>query len=376
MVGVVAFGLAVAIVFGASNFFGSLADSESKGSGTLRWKYDKRLSLDDLPGPSGDTDALGASGSTGSGAIGPSGDLGSSATSTTVDSGGSGTSTTISASTSEPYRAGASTGSLNFDGLDRTYRLYRGEGLPASDERTLVVMLHGGLGDGAGAARQGNWDAAADAGGFIAVFPDGYRRTWNAGGCCGAAMRDGVDDIGFIDALLDSLIETEGIDPERIFITGMSNGAVMSYWFACSASARHTPAAIAPVSGTLFGECTPTAPMSLLHIHGLLDDNLPFEGGVGSDAVTNTDWPPVRPGIERWRAAIGCPGTSTLDGTSEDRVVAEIWAPCSAGTEVQLITIADGRHAWPGGVQMDERLDAPSDALDATAVIWEFFASH
>lgn len=142
---------------------------------------------------------------------------------------------------------GNSVHTLDVDGAGRSYRLYKPVGLPSS--APLVVMLHGGFGSAKQAERSYGWDELADSEKFLVAYPDGYHRAWNAngGGCCGRPAREGVDDIGFVRAVVADIANNVSIDPARVYVTGMSNGAIMSYTLACNTSIF---AAIGVVSGT------------------------------------------------------------------------------------------------------------------------------
>jgi polyhydroxybutyrate depolymerase len=271
--------------------------------------------------------------------------------------------------------AGVSTGTIEHQGVARSYRLYVPSSPAPPRERALIVVLHGGFGNGAIAARTGRWDAAAERHGYVAVYPEGLTRSWNAGGCCGPAMRNDVDDVGFVVALTEQLVDELDVDPDRVFVTGISNGGMMSYRLACEAS--DTFAAAAPVAATLVVDgCRPSQPVSLLHIHGLADRNVPFDGGfpTRSAQADPPDYAPVRDGVDVFLRADACgaKAKSQHDGP----VVTERWSRCDAGTAVELVTIAGIGHAWPGGLQPRAEADPPGDALDATEVVWEFFADH
>jgi polyhydroxybutyrate depolymerase len=281
--------------------------------------------------------------------------------------------------TPRPALAGAvSSGSLSSGGLERTYRVY----LPSSYDGTtpvpLVLVFHGTGGSGEQVARQTGFDAAAEREGFIAVYPDGTTPgrvevpTWNAGHCCGPAMTEGIDDVAFVAALLDQLEVDYAIDPARIYATGFSNGAMLTHVLGCELADRL--AAIAPISGTAFMDgCVLTQPLPVLHIHGTADDIVPYEGGfVARTPKPRTD-PALADVVAFWQTANDCPAaTSTRDGV----VTTELAAECADGTAVELITIAGGGHAWPGGRQARPAADLPSEALDATATIWAFFESY
>ncbi len=188
-------------------------------------------------------------------------------------------------------------------------------------------------------------------------------------------MRRNVDDVGFLVALLDAVQQRYGTDPRRVFVTGISNGGMMAYRLACEASDRI--AAIAPVAATLvFDGCAPSHPVSLLHVHGLADGNVPFAVDSRRSPCRRDppSYPPVRDGVAKFAGVAGCTGTTTVDVAGD--VTTERWRDCVEGTAVELVTIAGAGHSWPGGRRMSAVLDAPSDAYDATARIWEFFAAH
>lgn len=287
---------------------------------------------------------------------------------------GPGSSATASAAAARPV-SGVERLRFVSGGLERDARVYVPKRVGAHP--AMVMVLHGGFGTSASAARQGGWDAAAREHGFVDVYPDGVSRAWNAGSCCGPPMRHGVDDVGFLVALVDRVQRDFGTDADRVFVTGLSNGGMMVYRLACEASDR--VAAIAPVAATLtFDGCAPAHPVSLLHIHGLADGNVPFDGGYPTTSFQRNppSYLPVRDGVQRFATAAGCPAPSEPETTTSSPVATERWPGCAPGVDVELVTIADGGHSWPGGHRLARVLDPPSDALDATASIWRFFAAH
>ncbi|UGT63395.1 alpha/beta hydrolase family esterase [Nocardia asteroides] len=264
--------------------------------------------------------------------------------------------------------------SLDSGAISREYRVYRPAGLP--DGAPLVVVLHGGYGSAAQAERSYGWNDRADTDGFVVAYPDGLARAWNTegGDCCGPAQRRSVDDVAFITAMLDRIGHDYGIDPERVYATGMSNGAMMTYTLACRTDRF---AALAPVAGTQLDDCPGPAPVSLLHIHGSADPVVRYDGSPGDNVGTVIDGPPIPALNQQWLATDGCP-TPTITTTA---TVTTSRADCPGGREVTLITIDGAGHQWPGTDHTPprERLlhtDPSSSALDATATIAEFFARH
>jgi polyhydroxybutyrate depolymerase len=265
--------------------------------------------------------------------------------------------------------------SLTVDGLARTYRVYRPAGLDRTKAVPLVVMLHGALGTGEQAERSYHWDQLADRKGFVVAYPDGIRRTWNAGGqCCGPAHRDKVDDVAFLDRLIDTVVHDEAVDPKRVYITGMSNGGAMTYRYACEG--HFAIAAIAPVASSFTYPCRKVRGLPVIAIHGLDDQTVPFSGGPGRRAK-DVVWLPVQASLDAFRDASLCDAPML----TQNGPVVTSTAQCVKGRKVVLITVAGAGHQWPGssrekGVVATLLLDPPSDALDATDAIWSFFARY
>ncbi len=274
-------------------------------------------------------------------------------------------------------RAHASRHTLTVGGLQRSYVLFRPSGLGRKAPVPLVVVLHGGFGSGTQAQKSYGWDETAAAEGFVVVYPNGFRRSWNAGGtCCGPALRDAVDDVAFLDATIRAVAAEESIDPRRIYVTGISNGAAMAYRYACEGAVR--VAAIGSVAGSMTAACPAPRPVSVVEIHGLADENIPFEGGLGSKGVSGVKWPSVEATLRTFRRADGCaePVLRHMGAAMRSD------AACAGGRSVALIAVTGAGHQWPGSVPPRPALrrlfglDPPSRALDATAVLWEFFARH
>jgi polyhydroxybutyrate depolymerase len=269
---------------------------------------------------------------------------------------------------------GHSTQTIESGGVSRTFEVYRPPGLP--DGAPLVVMLHGGFGTGAQAEHSYHWDTEADNGHFLVAYPDGLNRAWNAGTCCGEPQHVNADDVGFITAMVGAIEQQIPVDRARVYATGMSNGAMMALRLGCQTD---TFAAIAPVAGTLLTDCSHARPTSVLQIHGTADDRVPYNGGPGKAFAANgnprVDGPSVEAVNATWRGIDGCgqPSSSTTGAVTTQT------AGCADGRTVELISVADAGHQWPGGepspvAQRVAGIPAPSTALDATDTIWQFFA--
>ena len=284
------------------------------------------------------------------------------------------------------YAGGANARSLAHGGRTRTFGVYVpvGYDFAGATPAPVVMILHGGFGSGGQAFATARLAALADARGVVVVYPDGVAspggvRTWNAGGCCGYALTAGIDDIGFIDALLDQLETDLCIDRRRIHATGMSNGAQLSHRLACDRSWRI--ASVAPVAGTDNTlACAPTRPMPVMHIHGTADQNAPFAGGMGC-GLSGIDTTSAPDTIAAWQGRNGCPGSAKPRLVAGDGVC-ETHGRCRNEAEVVLCTIAAGGHTWPGGLPTaipgigDCLFGAQSQSFDASARALDFFALH
>ena len=270
---------------------------------------------------------------------------------------------------------------IKFAGVERVYWIHVPPSHEVTPEMPLVVVLHGGGGSGPQAERSYGWTPKSDREGFIVVYPDGTGPlgdrilTWNAGACCGEAVDRDVDDVGFIRALVAHLLSTYKINPKRVYATGMSNGAMMSYRLACEASDLF--AAIGPVAGALnVPACVPAHPVSVVAVHGLKDRNVRFAGGTPErqfDDHPRTD-KSVAESTGFWIEHNGCSASPKTE--SREGVAISIHEGGRQGSAVKIYAITEGAHAWPGGSRGARFLDEPSKAMNATDEIWEFFAAH
>lgn len=258
---------------------------------------------------------------------------------------------------------------MDVGGETREYRLYVPSSVHDGSPAALVIGMHGGFGTAEQFAATSKFDDEAERGGFIAVYPQGLGvvPTWNGGACCGYAAREDVDDVAFIDALIDEVAASYPVDENRVFAVGHSNGAIMTLRLACELSDRI--AAVGSVSGSLeIDSCSPERPVSVLMIHGDADLNHPLEGGMGPQSIANVDFNSVAATMETMRVADGC--SAGTEVTRDIDIIVTTWA-CPPGVRVEQQIIEGGPHAWPGSDQV--LLSGPaSQAMDATAVLWEW----
>ncbi len=289
--------------------------------------------------------------------------------------------TSISTSTVQPnLPAGESTRTLTHDGLERSYILYVPKSVNWNQSVPLVIVFHGGTGNAESALRMSGFNEVADQNGFLVAYPNGTGRmsdenilTWNGGDCCGFAQEKNVDDVGFVRAIVTDLQSLTRIDSKRIYAAGMSNGGILSQRLACEAADIF--AAVAPVAGTLnFSPCTPSQPISVIEFHGTADQHIPYTGGFGPESLVGVDFASVQESVDFWVSANGC--TSQPQSNSFEDIQHDAWTGCTASTSVELYTVNDGGHAWPGGEAGRTEADPPTQTISASQLIWEFFATH
>ncbi len=252
----------------------------------------------------------------------------------------------------------------------------------------VVILLHGGGGNAEYAVNMTQFDVVAEREHLIAVYPDGTGQTrlltWNASHCCSYARENKVDDVGFVSAIIDKLAASHRADPKRIYVTGMSNGAMMTHLIGRRLSTR--VAAIAPVVGALFGdEPPPAGSVPAIIFVGADDKTVPGAGGaIGGNRgdgplgqlrrpPADHDVAPARAGAEYWAKADGCthPETSHPAGA-----VLVLWTSCKEGAEVAFYTVSDNGHAWPGGRAGRAEANQPTQAFSASEIMWAFFKRH
>ncbi len=279
---------------------------------------------------------------------------------------------------------------ITVDGLERTYLLHIPPLSKLKRRPPLVIALHGGGGSGRDMIRLtgGGFNTLSNAGGFLVVYPDGIRKHWNDGrGLIYYSHRRNIDDVKFISRLIDRLVDEFNVDKSRVYVTGMSNGALMSYRLACELTNKI--AAIAPVgasiSENLYFSCHPSRPISVLIIMGMKDPLVPWNGGflhfrrlklgrVISTPDTARFWASINH-CSREEGIQYLPDRDPYDGT---RVWKKKYAGCSKNAEVILYGIENGGHTWPGGFQYlpESIIGRTCRDIDASRIILNFFSKH
>ncbi len=273
--------------------------------------------------------------------------------------------------------------SLEHDKLTRLYKLHIPAKYTGEVATPMLIALHGGGGSMDYQANDKYYKqiTKSDQEGFILVIPNGYSKfqsgkfaTWNAGRCCGQARDNKVDDVGFIKALVTKLSSQLNVDKNKIFATGMSNGAMMSYRLACELPG--TFKAIATVAGTDNTiNCDPTGPVSVLHIHAQNDDHVLYNGGSGKGLSKNkdlvTDFVSVPETVSKWVKMNNCDEKPkrVLDIAGAH---CDLYTGCKNKAEVKLCVTETGGHSWPGG-EKPRGTENPSQVISANDMMWDFF---
>ena len=259
---------------------------------------------------------------------------------------------------------GVSYGTLRWDGIDRRWRLY----IPAhaaGARLPLLILLHPAGGAADSFVNETAMDTYAASYGFITVAPEGVDNTWNAGTCCGSARDKGVDDIGFVNAMLDRLVATKPVDGNQIYAAGASNGGMLAYSLACRLSTRIQAVFSAGGAQTL-DDCRPATPVSVVEFHSLSDGLVPFYGGVDPKYLSDlTTFGSAQSTFRGWASSNQCPTRSVADAGTGEQV--EIWYGCANGTLLEVwLRISGGGHEWP---------TAPQAPVDASKTIAKAIAS-
>lgn len=268
---------------------------------------------------------------------------------------------------------------ITVDGRERAYTLVLPANYDAAQAVPLILALHGGGGNSRQFENSSLLTPKASAAGFAVVYPNGTADgvlglpTWNGGNCCGSAVSANVDDVNFIRQMISSVRSRYKIDPRRVYATGHSNGAIMSYRLACDLSDRI--AAIAPNAGLHEAPvCSPGRPVPILHMHSKLDTNVPYLGGPGS-GISGVTFPPLADVMTRWVNLNGCAPTPSFETVAASYTRA-LWSPCNSGATVGYILTEDGGHSWPGGEAGRPGGDPPSAVINANDELLAFFGRH
>jgi polyhydroxybutyrate depolymerase len=280
-----------------------------------------------------------------------------------------------------PAQPGLSARTLVSGGLERCYLLY----VPASHKPTqpapLVLSLHGFAGNAMNQRKTTGWDRIADREGFVVAYPEGTSlpQRWNAADLFSA---ESVDDVQFFRDMIADVAQAAPVDPDRVYVNGISNGGAMTHRIACElvdiVAAIGTVAAVPtePPNG-----CTPSRPVPVIAFHGTDDPLVNYHGGSFKIPVSRgllnlsmepVVYAPVETWIAGWAERNGC---DMVPEPIQGAVGGIRYASCQDGAEVALYTVHGGGHTWPGGPPIPF-VGKTSTDIDASETMWAFFQAH
>ncbi|WP_395670016.1 alpha/beta hydrolase family esterase [Rhodoferax sp.] len=273
------------------------------------------------------------------------------------------------------------------DGRTWTYHLHVPSKATPSGA-PLVVVFHGAGGNGRDYLTKNGWATLSEQEGFVVVAPDGLAaiprlptnfrlnpRLWNSGQLNANSPRGKINDIAFVNALLDDVALRTSIDTKRVYATGHSNGAGMTFKVGAELSERF--AGLATVMGLNSSEgARPTKALPTLMLLGTRDPLNPIEGGERELPWGKGTVPPVAQGIQAWKQSLGCTAAAAKDRDDEQATV-ERFSECRDGATFTVWYFQGQGHAWPGGQEsgLPESVMGPNTTrIQATPLIWQFFS--
>ncbi|HJR54342.1 MAG TPA: PHB depolymerase family esterase [Gemmatimonadota bacterium] len=271
-------------------------------------------------------------------------------------------------------------------GIERTYVLHVPPGWSADAGLPLVLAFHGALSNPAQLQGVSGLDAVADQAGVVVAYPAAALGDWNTE-ClqCGSdAVVEEIDDLGFVADLVDGLAADAGIDRRRVYVIGISNGALFVHHLACAAQGIVTAAA--SVAATLIApEYVPACggdSIPILFFHGSEDTFFPPEGGLAGNDVVHVRLLSIEESVASWADRDGCAGVpeiTPLPDAEDDEtiVVRQVHDDCDGGSAVVYYAIEGGGHTWPGStVPSGGGVGRTSRDISASALAVDFFLDH
>ncbi len=267
---------------------------------------------------------------------------------------------------------------LSVDGIKRYYTINLPKEYEELKSLPVIIAMHGGGGSAEQCEKEYDLNSIALPEKFAVVYPEGVRgsgllrvRTWNAGTCCEDAVENNINDVKFISNLIGELIVKYKIDPRRVYLTGMSNGAMMAYRLACEISEKI--AAIAVVSGTMTTTniCKPNRAVPILHIHSERDKKVPPTGGKG---IRDYYFPSIDSTLKVWAEFDKCSKEPLVEKQKD--YTKFVWKKEASQIMIEYYLTKDGGHSWPGSKKSRLLADKPSKAIDANSLIVGFFKKH
>lgn len=266
--------------------------------------------------------------------------------------------------------------SVQSGGLTRWFRVHEPDDYDPQQATPLVLAFHGGGGNARQFADQSELHLTSDAEDFLLVFPEGsgalggpplyLLETWNAGNCCGYAQQNGIDDVQFTRDMVTALAAEWNVDLDHVYATGHSNGGMMAYRLGMEAP--DLVAAIGPNAAARGVDGLPALEVPVMAMHGRLDTNVPFRGGVGT-GVSGTDYRSQQDSLRPFAIV----NSATAMQLAEVRGQAKRYESVgTAGAPIHYWWLKDGGHSWPG--HSSAIGDPVNLDIDANEELWAFFS--
>lgn len=249
--------------------------------------------------------------------------------------------------------------------------------LGPSSTTPVVIVLHGGQGSAEAQRERSGFDGLAVSEGFTVVYAEGTewapgRHAWNTGFLMRRQVGQ-VNDIAYLDAVIDLLIRDHGADPRKIFMTGSSNGAMMTLVYATQRAERL--AAIAPVVGAMFSfDTKPSRPLPIMLINGGQDNEVPSEGGFSRNPLVSRNqavpYKSLPETVQFWAAVNRSLTPPVITRTGP--VTTSVYRAVPNGAVTISVVDDVGGHGWPGTPVRREGSN-PIQSFDGAQRVWEFF---
>lgn len=273
---------------------------------------------------------------------------------------------------------------FNFNGINREYLLHLPSGYSSLKNYPLVVALHG-FGDHPRFIEQySGLSRLSDKEKFIVVYPYGSQNkttqkfSWNGGSCCGEALNKNIDDVMFINNLVDALSKKYNVDSKKVYLTGFSNGAILTYRIAAQSPEKF--AAFAVVAGSIGGKTrtndpyytipSPKKPVPILIMHGKKDGSITYLGG--QNEAKNASFTSFAESTNFW---LKNNKAKDKEIVSNEIFIHEDYKKNPNGERVEVYTVKESGHVWFGGV-MEIKNNLMGKSISATNIIWDFFKNN
>ena len=256
---------------------------------------------------------------------------------------------------------------VKFQGIERDFIMYIPEEYNHDSPSPLMFVFHGFGGSNNMIMYYSDFNSISERENFIVVYPQGSSlwgsSHWNVGGFTNGSD---VDDVAYVDFLIELISQQYNVNSDRLYATGMSNGGFFSFLLACQLSEKI--AAIASVTGSMttdtFENCDPLKEVPIMQIHGTDDSIVTYNGSafIGSSSIESV--------LDYWRLNNYCNNSEVSELNDSDPndnfyVHRVLFDNGANGSKVDHYKVFGGEHIW-----------FMEDDINSSELIWEFFSQH